>query len=216
VAAFAARGASVTVGDQLFALDVSGGVRELRVVDNSAVSAKSAADLYWSSEEMKRFLLCDKVYGLLPGAVAMNERGESVGIVAGNTDDGLLVVPVNSFIDVVDEVFKGRGAVRPYLGVHYLDLSEPIAMADSALPRRGALLAGTPDGRRPAVAKDSPAATGLREGDIIVSVNDELISDRRTLSELLASYFPGMTVTLGVKRRGLDVSVDLTFAERPK
>ena len=216
VAAFAGRGTEQEVGDQLFAFDSAGGVRNLTVVDVETAPVTGVKDLVWSSESLNRFLLCDSEFGLLPGSMVMNEKGEVIGVTADEESDDLFVVPSGEFVEVVDEVFRGRGAQRPYMGVNYLDLSEPAAMTDESLPRQGALLSASIDGKAPAIIKFSPAAeANLREGDIIVSVNGELISGRRTLSEVIATYFPGMNVTLGVQRRGVDISVNLTLGEKP-
>lgn len=66
------------------------------------------------------------------------------------------------------------------------------------------------------VTEDAPAdRAGLREGDIIVSVDDESLSDEVTLADLIAEYEPGDEVELGVLRNGRERRIDVTLGSHP-
>ena len=70
--------------------------------------------------------------------------------------------------------------------------------------------------RRPAVVSGSPAdAAGIREGDIIVKVNDQAIDGDHPLDATLSEYAPGDTVALELLRDGQSTTVQLTLGTRP-
>ena len=85
----------------------------------------------------------------------------------------------------------------------------------------GALIRGRdplkPEQQAPAVVdavyRGTPAAAaGLQVNDTIVSVNGRPVADRPELAAAVASYRPGTTLTLGVKRGGSTQEVKLTTA----
>jgi putative serine protease PepD len=78
----------------------------------------------------------------------------------------------------------------------------------------GALIGTTTD--EPAVFAGSPAeAAGLREGDIIVAIDGEQISEGTDLSMLIVPHSPGDTITLRVVRDNSAREVEVTLGELP-
>lgn len=151
------------------------------------------------------------------GAMALDRKGEIVGIVAGDGPFGLVIVPVESFTGVLGAVLRDKEPSRPYLGVRYLDLSQ-VAARDNDGPARGALLAGSADGKLPAVIKKSPAeAAGLKAGDVITAIDGEQISAKNPLADALAGYSAGDVVTLTVLRAGTsaEIAKDVTLGTAP-
>jgi S1-C subfamily serine protease len=200
-------------GDQLFALGVYGGVRNLQVIAPAAALPDETADLLWDSESLNRFLLCT-AEPLRPGSMVLNEDGKVLGLVAAERPAGLVVVPTSEFVDVVSEVFRNQEIPRPFLGVRFVDLAELLEPIDGVAEKEGAYLVGSTDGRLAAVLKGSPAAeANLRGGDVVVAVNEESVTDDKDLGRILSAYYPGATVTLGVKRRGADITVNVTLGE---
>jgi len=129
---------------------------------------------------------------VLPGAMVLDRRGRVVAMVAV-ADDGLgsLAVPLSQVSSVVGPVLRTGGAARPVLGLEYVDLSR-IASSD-AVAHRGAYVSSV-------TAGGPAAAAGIRPGDVIVSVNDEPVSSKMSLSDLVADYVPGDRLTLVVAR----------------
>ncbi len=189
-------------GDPVFAFDALRGARRLDFVGYDDRLAASASDLVVSSEKIQKVLRLSAAEGVPTGSMLLDRLGEAVGVFAGNEAVGSYGVPVQSFSRQIGSVLHDKTSPRPYLGVNYLDLSRPLG--GSFAPggaTRGARLTASPDGRQPAVVKRGPAAAaGLREGDIIAAVNDEEITARRALSDILADYDPGVEVTLLVER----------------
>lgn len=203
---------AVAAGDTFYAPDAAGGFHRLFVMAYDVTPSKTEDDLLRSSEHLQREIRTSG--GPLPaGAMALDRKGEIVGIVAGDGPFGLVIVPVESFTGVLGAVLRGKEPSRPYLGVRYLDLSQ-VAARDNDGPARGALLMGSADGKSPAVIKKSPAeAAGLKAGDVITAIDGEQISAKNPLADALAGYSAGDVVTLTVLRAGAsaEIAKDVTL-----
>jgi len=78
---------------------------------------------------------------------------------------------------------------------------------DFAFPGPGVRVSGLVPG--------SPAATaGIREGDVIVRLNDAAVGNLQEYSNLLRTFSPGQRVSVTLRRGTEDVRVDVTLAER--
>jgi predicted metalloprotease with PDZ domain len=85
---------------------------------------------------------------------------------------------------------------RPYLGVHVRQLEEGAEVL--------------------AVVPESPAdRAGLREGDLILAVDDEAVSRETPLVGLIAAHGPGDVVVLTVERDGRERKIDVELSEWP-
>jgi S1-C subfamily serine protease len=78
---------------------------------------------------------------------------------------------------------------------------------DFAFPGPGVKVAG--------LVPDSPAAkAGIREGDVIMRLNDAAVGNLQEYSNLLRTLSPGQRVSVLLRRGAEDVKVDVTLAER--
>ncbi len=206
----------ISSGDSLFVFDASHGIRRIEVIGLADWPARAAADYVQSSERVQQVFRVETVSGLLPGAAVVDRTGQMVGVYSRNVDGDAWVVPLSSFFGQIASILRDGKVSRPYLGVNYVDLSRLAVTSVDGAVRRGALLASSPDGRRPAVARRSPAETaGLRAGDIIIAVDDDEISAKRPLAELLAQYSAGGKITVTYRRGTVENSVDVTLGTAP-
>ena len=65
------------------------------------------------------------------------------------------------------------------------------------------------------VQSGSPAAGGLLVGDIIVSIDGEVVADPLDLRSMLRPERIGQRIRMSVIRAGQRLDVDLAIAERP-
>lgn len=194
-------GPDLMPGDPVYAYDAAGGLRRLDVIGLDDQPPKTAEELLRSSERTQKILRLADGADVPVGSMVLNTKGELVGLFMGRAAIGSVAMPLGTVSGQIGAVLRGKSTVRPLLGVRYVDLSRLIG--GSSAVRRGALLSPSLDGKIPAVAKRSPAeASGLRSGDIITAVNDEEVTANRALSDLIAEYEPGSSVSLTVHRRG--------------
>lgn len=151
------------------------------------------------------------------GAVAVNDSGEPLGIVNAVEGDEASIVPVGLVRSAASRVIARQASVpRPWLGVR----GEPIrklslerilkigwqaerarALAES---RQGLLLTS--------VVPGSPAAWAeLKPGDVIMSVNDEMVLNAEDFSMFLQDAAPGSFVNFTVARPGTAASEAFKF-----
>ena len=117
---------------------------------------------------------------------------------------------VGNFLKNSSEVIRG------YLGVHYVDLSESLGLAEGVIEgqTKGAVLLGEAKENRLAVAKSSPAETaGLKAGDIIVKVNNEEVDEKNSLTRLIQDYTPGQELALTVLRDKETMEIKVVLGE---
>jgi 2-alkenal reductase len=164
------------------------------------------------------------------GGPLINLRGEVVGIntlvVRGGTGgfsvdgaapvEGLgFSVPSVIFRNVAEQLIANGEVRYPFLGVSYLAIDGDLA-AELNLPvQNGALIRQSRTGL-PAITPGSAAdQAGIREGDIIVAVNDTRLDYNTSLRQLLLRHNPGDTVNVTVLRDGQEQSFEVTLGERP-
>lgn len=155
--------------------------------------------------------------GEVVGINTLVVRGDSGGFGFGAAPvEGLgFAVPSAIFRNVADQLIT-TGRVRfPFLGITYITVDGQVAAEFNLPVQNGAYIRSSRAGE-PAVQPGSAAArAGLREGDIIVAVNDVRLDYNTSLRQLLLRYKPGDTITLTVFRDGRERNIQVTLGERP-
>jgi serine protease Do len=144
------------------------------------------------------------------GGALINVKGELIGINSqiltpsgGNIGLGF-AIPSNMARQVMDQLKSDGKVSRGKLGVAVQtitpDLAESLKLADT----RGALISSVEAG--------SPASrAGLKQGDVVVAVDGEKITDHNALRNRIASTKPGSKVALEVLRNGSTQTVHATL-----
>ena len=148
------------------------------------------------------------------GGPLINLAGQVVGIntliVRGGFEnaEGLgFAIPSNVAMNVANRLIE-TGEVKPsFLGIQYQELNPQLASEAGLNITYGALLqeivAGTPADQ-----------AQLQRGDVIVSINGQMIDDRHPLVSELLEYVAGETITIEVLRDGETFQTTLTLGER--
>ena len=150
------------------------------------------------------------------GGPLINSRGEVVGINSAVNRQGNGVgfaVPINNAAQALKSYQKHGRIVRPYVGVRYLTVTPDIQEEKRLAQDYGALVSAG-DIPAPAVLSGSPAdKAGLKENDVILTVNGVLVRGQNTLKRMVGKFNPGETLTLLVNRGGKIVTISLTLSE---
>jgi serine protease DegQ len=206
------RSSGIEVGEALFAFDAGQGLYIADVIDHDDWPAENEVSAVRSSERVQKVFRLSGAEGLLPGSVLMDSAGQIVAVYAGEGSLGSIAVPLDSFFALVGDVLKDRTVGRPYLGVRYVDLAEYPEFGQDQT--RGARV--TSYGGLSAVVRRSPAAlAGLRDGDIITTVNGESVTSNKSLPSIISEYGPGDMVTLTILRNNVETDVDIVLEQVP-
>ena len=147
------------------------------------------------------------------GGPLLNAAGEVIGINTAYASQGNNVgfaIPISSVKSIINNVLKGQGFERAVIGVRYINLTPTIAKQKKLDVNHGALISSSKSNNAiiPGSAGDK---AGLKENDIITSVNGVEIGVSGSLSSLIGEYSVGDTVTLTIIRNGKTEDLELTL-----
>ncbi|MDO8462651.1 MAG: S1C family serine protease [bacterium] len=147
-----------------------------------------------SSDRWGSRLTFDGSTPLIRGTPLVDEDGAVVALVLA--DD--VALPVDAMVTALASLFRDGAVTRNALGVMYRDRSAFIV--DDTDAGQGAIIEAPPRGR--AFTASSPLREVLEEGDRIIAVGDDPLTERRFLEEILQEYPLGAVITLSVLAEG--------------
>lgn len=152
------------------------------------------------------------------GGPLVNLAGQVVGINAAIDLQGELVgfaIPINSVKPAIDSALKTGEIVRPKLGIRYINITKDFAALNNLDVTAGALVArGDNASSEPAVEKGGPAdLAGIKEGDIITSINGEEITETKSLSSILQEFSPGDSISVKFLRNDKEQTVTVRLGK---
>ena len=139
------------------------------------------------------------------GGPLCNANGEVIGItnmkLASEQVEGMgFAIPIETAIDYADNFISGKAIARPYLGVSIAEQSSFLSFSTRVV------ITG--------VEKNSPAdKAGLKEGDVLVKINDEKIENASFFKYKLYSHKVGDKVKITVERNGNEKTFTVTLSE---
>lgn len=152
------------------------------------------------------------------GGPLINLLGEVVGVNSAVSTEGQSIgfaIPVNEIKRAIVDVQKTGRIIRPWLGVRYLTLNEEVAEEERLAYTEGAWILVDPEGGTGVVPESPAEKAGLMEGDIIISVNDQMLHKEQELGPVIAQYYPGDVVMLEIYRGNETLSIPVTLGEVP-
>jgi Do/DeqQ family serine protease len=145
------------------------------------------------------------------GGPLISLNGEVIGInTAVNAEaQGIgFAIPINTAKEVLDELIKTGGVARPYIGVYLQDITKDLADYFNLKSTEGALISY--------VVPNSPAEkAGLRQGDVILKINDKTIKKSSDVSEIVSNSKINQKLVLLIYRNGRTMYVSVTVGKKP-
>ncbi len=191
-------------------------------VTSGIVSAKGRAITTNNNESLTNLIQTDAAINPgNSGGPLLDAGGNVVGIntaIAQNSNGIGFAIPIDIARPIMAQAVAGQALSRPYLGIHFVSITRQIAETRKLPVTVGALVGGFDANGDPVSGVESgkPADLGgVKDGDIIVSVDGKVIDEEHPLDATLAQFSPGATVTVDVLRDGAHVSLQVTLGTRP-
>lgn len=145
------------------------------------------------------------------GGALVNAEGKVIGVntlkLSGTGIEGMgFAIPINSTLDIYEQLIQYNKVKRPYIGITGLDLDEKTAEYNKLVV--GIYIKAIDD-------FSSAEKAGLKVGDVIIEADDKKVTTMNELNEIKNTHKIGDEMTLKVNRNGKDVSITLTLAEQP-
>ncbi len=148
------------------------------------------------------------------GGPTFNGRGEVIGVntaifsPSGGNVGIAFAVPSTVVQDVIGDLIENGAVARGWLGVNIQSVTEDLAEGIGRDSTEGAIIVSA--------AAGSPAEiAGLRSGDTILSVNDELVEGPTELARIIGAYDPDETVEILIWRNGEEQLIDVELGTLP-
>lgn len=147
------------------------------------------------------------------GGPLCNSNGEVIGItslklVSSGVEGMGFAIPIEAAINNAEKIINGETSEYPYIGIYMVDMTEAYnslqyysLIKESGLSK-GVIVTG--------VEKKSPADEGgLKQNDIIISMDDKEVKNLAYLKYYLYQYSVGDTVKITVYRNGKNVDLSI-------
>ena len=149
---------------------------------------------------------------------AGNVIGINTAVAQGSSGIGF-AIPIDIAKPIMSQALAGQALARPYIGIRYEQIDPQVKAEKHLTVDQGALIGPSTDASGatlPAITPGSPAdKAGLKDGDVIVAIEDQTIDQEHPLDATLAGYAPGQTIHLHVLRDGKDLTIAVTLGTRP-
>jgi S1-C subfamily serine protease len=130
-----------------------------------------------------------------------NLDGNLIGL-SYNILDETLLLPAEYLKQAVKHLLNKTE--RSLLGIRYVDMEN-----NSGFERKGSLVYSA---QYAAVVYNSPAyKAGIKSGDQIVAINNDIVSSYRTLTSILQNYRPGDQIVLKILRANEEQDIEISL-----
>ncbi|AMW32933.1 Do family serine endopeptidase [Fervidobacterium islandicum] len=147
------------------------------------------------------------------GGPLLNIYGQVIGINTAiiNPTQAMNIgfaIPINVAKRFINQIIATGKVEKAYLGVYVQTVTEELAKSLGLKVTKGVYVFQ--------VEKDSPAAkAGIKEGDVIVKFNGQVVESAEELTSLVRNYTPGTKVKVTLNRAGKEMTVEVALGTLP-
>ncbi len=189
---------------------ISGYGRDVTASDQTGATSENLTDLFQTDAAINEGN---------SGGPLVDMNGEVIGLntaVASGAQSIGFAIPINDVKGLIEKVLATGKLVKPYLGVHYVSITNDLSYQYDLKVTQGAYVIPQSISGQPPVVEGSPAAkAGIRGGDIITKVNDVVIDQKTSLSGALTQFDAGETISITVIRDGRTLKLKATLTQTP-
>ena len=145
------------------------------------------------------------------GGALVNSQGKVIGVntlkLAGTGVEGMgFAIPINSTIDIYNQLIEYNKVKRPYIGIAGIDLDEETA-------NRNNLVVGV----YVKSVEDFSAAqkANIQAGDVITAINGQTVKTMDEVNSIKNTQKIGDTLEITINRNGNEMKVNVTLGEQP-
>lgn len=145
------------------------------------------------------------------GGALVNAEGKVIGIntlkLSGTGVEGMgFAIPINSTIDIYEQLIQYNKVKRPYMGITGLDLDQKTADYNKLVV-----------GIYVKAVEDFSAAqkADIRIGDVIIEADGTKVSTMDELNQIKNKHKIGENITIKLNRKGEEITKTLTLTEQP-
>jgi len=207
---------NLEIGEWVIAIGSPFGLHLNHTVTCGIVSAKGRSDVI-SRANFENFIQHDAAINPgNSGGALFDLNGDLIGINTAIATDGFsksnagvgFAIPINQAKRVMEDLISGGQVLRGYLGVMIQDLDENKAKVLGLEDKKGAFIS--------MIVEDGPADKGgLKEKDVIISLNSKPIESSNQLRNDVSSLRPGETAVFSIIRNELLQSISVVLGQRP-
>lgn len=145
------------------------------------------------------------------GGALVNSEGKVIGIntlkLQGTGIEGMgFAIPINSTVDIYNQLIQYNKVKRPYIGISGIDLDEAKATANHLVV-----------GIYVKSVEDFSAAekAGIKAGDVVIAADGKTVTTMEELNAIKNTHSIGDELTLKINRNGKEQDMTLTLQEQP-
>ena len=204
------------IGEWVIAIGSPFGLHLNHTVTCGIVSAKGRSEVI-SRANFENFIQHDAAINPgNSGGALFDLNGDLIGINTAIATDGFsksnagvgFAIPINQAKRVIEDLINGGQVLRGYLGVMIQDLDENKAKVLGLENKKGAFIS--------MIVEDGPADNGgLKEKDVIISLNSKPIENSNQLRNDVSNLRPGETAVFSIVRNELLQSISVILGQRP-
>ena len=151
------------------------------------------------------------------GGPLLNAAAQVVGVntaIASSAEGIGFAIPIDIARPIMQQALAGEPLARPWVGIRYVQIDLQVKQQYNLPLDQGAYV--TSGDGSPAVVAGSPAdKAGIKQGDIITSLEGITLDNLHPLEDVLTQFAPGKTVTIEVYRGGKTIALQLVLGTRP-